>query len=280
LVDADESNYSENTLRQWKELAERRAYEALEQGAVASTLAEPDTLVAIGWKIVVKAVWVGGGDKVWKFRCTSFYRGDRILLRDEISKGGIDFIVVESQGDGRKTSGPIQWHDNNGHLELLIPVADRAPRLDPRTLGKDLALSKSGDLVLENGDLATVSGTESAIQTIGLAMGTMVSERVMRPALGSLRSLYFHNYGADSRTLARLFKLELARLATIPAGQDPPPLNSIWRVDSVAIPSLNLVDRRLSISVDLEWSNGERWSGEIAVYIHADLKSLPPWVGV
>ncbi len=71
LVDADEANFSENTLRQWKVLAERRAYEALEQGAVPATLAEPDTLIALGLNIVIKGVWLAAGGDEWRFGITS-----------------------------------------------------------------------------------------------------------------------------------------------------------------------------------------------------------------
>jgi hypothetical protein len=276
LIDADDTNYSETTLRQWKVLAERRAYEALEQGPIPGSLAEPDTLIAIGLNVVVKGVWLAGGQNEWRFGVTSFYRGNQTLLRDEIENNQIEFVVIESQGDGRLLAGAPKWDNTNGSLELTVPVKPRVARMDPDSLGTDLALDKTGDLFVKNGSLARVKGVESAIQRISTTMGMMLGEWFADRDAGALTALYYHKFNDKPETLARLLKLELARLATIPRAKSPPPLNSIWRVNSVNVPDISLSERRLSVDIELEWCNAVHWSGNVKVFIHENLDKLSP----
>jgi hypothetical protein len=288
LVDFDEENYSVGTLRQWKVLAERRAYEALEQGKTPAALAEPNTLIALGLNLVLKGVWLAGGADTWRFRCSSFYRGNQQLLRDETVRAnerlGFNFIVVESQGDGRLVSGPVEWEQCDDGLVLTVPVHPRAARRDPTRLGCDLALGKDGDLVLEAGSFKTVDGVNNAIQKLSMSMSIMIGEWFANRKLGSLAALYYHRYGDDAESLGRLLKLEFARLATIPLDSNKPdehlpPLNFVWRVNDVTVPDLKLQDnRRLKTVVDLEWASGEHWSGEVLIYIHENLDQLPDWV--
>lgn len=288
LVDADEDNYSTETLKHWKRLAERRAYQALEEGKTPPTFEVPTTLVALGHRIVLSAVWKGGGANEWTFRCQGFLRGDRKSLLDEIETWGDErwrarFVVVESQGDGRLLRSAPRWECAGDDLDLILPVHPRVDRSDPSDLGKGLALGLDGDLVLEEGGFAMVNGIDAAVQRLSVCMGTMVGEVLMNPDIGSLCSFYYHRFSEDANTLARLFRLEFARLATIPrmvrGERQPPPLNFVWRVEQVTIPDLGLdSNRRLQTSVVLEWANGDRWSGAVPIYIHECLDSLPEWI--
>lgn len=280
LIDVDKDNFSSATLRQWKILAERKAYEALEQGPVPGSLAEPQTLIAFGLRTVVKGVWLSGGGDIWRFKCSNFFIGNSVQLRDDIEHKKIEFIVVESQGDGRLVRGPIQWQSLGENLEVVIPVEERAEKRDPKTLGSDLALGLDGDLFVKNGGIARVSGVENAIQRISTSLGTMLGELFMHPKRGSMAALYYHRFATDLKILERLFKLEIARLATISLDGQPPSLNTIWRVNGVRIPTADLVDRRLAIEVDLEWATGEKWVGVVRVFIHENLDKFPSWAGI
>lgn len=288
LVDADEDMYSAETLRLWKAGAEGLAAQELKSGGRAAAVT-PSTLVMLGFNHVIHAHWIRGGGGEWHFDCLGFVRGTEQSLIDEVEHYGnireVDrFVVVESQGDGRMLSSLPQWERHSGVHRLILPVASRAPRTDPSLLGADIALGGDGDLSIKDGDFALVSGIDNAIQKLSTIMGTMLGEWVMKVGLGSLCALYFHKYGGDLPLLGRLFRLEFARLATIPfAPSTPEPsLNFVWRVDEVRVVSLELKGRRLSVTVTLEWTSGARWTGKIPIYIHEPdrLKKLPEWIVV
>ncbi len=273
LIDADYENYSADTLRLWKEEVELAAGEALRTGVRAPTNG-PSTLVSIGFSIIFFGRWVKGGELEWRFECLKFLRGTEQDLLDEVAKHAeLDpktrFVVVESQGDGRMLNGIPSWERTGNALVLILPVQPRAARADPKSLGKDLALSPDGDLLLADGDLGLVSGMENAIQRLSTTTGTLLGERAMRPRQGSLCALYFHEFQGNLPLLGRLLRLEFARLATIPPEGGDAVLNFVWRVDHAEVASSDLsTDRRLQVIAKLEWANGEHWAGIIPVFIH------------
>jgi hypothetical protein len=273
LVDVDEAAYSAHTLRLWKVAAERLAGTELTSGKIAS-LADISTLVMFGFNHVFYGYWVQGGGGEWHFDCGAFVYGNERSLIDEIETAAfatqIDrFIVVESQGDGRGLTTSSMWKRVDGRLRLIVFVAPRAPLRDPEGLGLDFALGDDGDLVIENGDLATVSSVQNAIQQLSTNMSAALGEWLLEPRMGSLCKLYFDSYGNDPALLCRLIKLEFARLATIPIDTEypQPTFDFVWRVDSVTIPSPVLRDRRLSIQVALEWANHTHWTGTLKIFI-------------
>lgn len=287
LVDTDEDNYSAETLRLWKEDVEHLAGDALRQG-IRTAGTQPSTLVAFGFNLVFHAHWVKGGNGEWQFNCSGFVRGDERALIDYVENYQQEpamnqFVVIESQGDGRMLAGVPAWHRNGGVLQLHLPVQPRALRRDPAMLGADIPLGQDGDIRIENGDFALVSGLDNAIQKLSTMMGMILGEWAFRSQLGSLCTLYFHHFRDDTRLLGRLFRLEFARLATIPLDLDAPDpaLNFIWRVEHVSILSNDLNEsRRLPVSVSVEWANGDRWSGTVPIYIGEpeSLSKLPVWV--
>ena len=277
LVDADENNYSADTLRLWKMEVERLAAHELKNGGRASA-AGPSTLVMFGFNNVFEAHWVKGGDGEWHFDCRSFVRGDERSLIDDVENyatlAALDrFVVVESQGDGRMLAAPPRWERHSGVLRLIIVVAARAPRSDPKSLGWDLALGDDGDLILENGDFATVSGVKNAIQKLSMLTSIRYGEWFLQPRLGSVCARYYRDHREDLPLLCRLLRLELARLATIPIDEkEPEPaFDFIWRVDDVRIKSTDLIDGRLPVTITLQWSNREHWSGDVLIGV-AELK--------
>ena len=273
LVDADENNYSADTLRLWKTEVEQLAAQELKSGGRASAVA-PSTLVMFGFRHVFHAHWVSGGAGEWQFDCRGFVRGDERSIVDEIENyetvAALDrFVVVESQGDGRMVAGSPRWERHSGVLRLILLVAPRAPRVDPTKLGWDLALGEDGDLMIEDDDLATVSGVKAAIQNLSMITSMRYGEWFLDPRLGSLCTRYHRDHREDLLLLGRLFRLEFARLATIPISEkEPDPVfGFIWRVEEVRIASDEPNEGRLSVHITLEWANREHWTGNLSVYV-------------
>jgi hypothetical protein len=273
LIDADENNYSPDTLRLWKIDVEQLAAQELRGGGRA-TAVTPSTLVMFGFRHVFHAHWVSGGDSEWRFDCRGFVVGNERSLVDEIENfGGVAaldrFVVVESQGDGRMLSGSPRWERHSGVLRLTLLVAPRAPRMDPTKIGWDLKLGDDGDLAIENGDLAVVSGINAAIQNLSMVTSMRHGEWSLDPRMGSLCARYHRDHRADLLLVGRLFRLEFARLATIPisAKERDPVFGFIWRVEEVRIVSAEPKDERLSVAITLEWANSEHWSGNLSIYV-------------
>lgn len=287
LIDADDASYSPQTLRLWKADIERLAGDALRRGH-RTAVHQPSTLVACGFNLVFHAHWAKGGGDEWQFDCSTFVRGDERALIDYIENYHKEpeinrFVIIESQGDGRALAGAPTWHRNGGVLQLHLPVHQRVERGNPMALGEDIAIGQDGDIRIENGDFAVVSGVNNAIQKLSTMMGTSLGDWFMRPQFGSLCALYFDLFPGDKRLLERLFALEFARLATIPIDVETPDplLNFVWRVENVSIESSELNDsRRLLVLVGVEWANGEHWSGTIPIYIStpATFSKLPAWI--
>jgi hypothetical protein len=141
--------------------------------------------------------------------------------------------------------------------------------MDPTKIGWDLKLGDDGDLAIENGDLAVVSGINAAIQNLSMVTSMRHGEWSLDPRMGSLCARYHRDHRADLLLVGRLFRLEFARLATIPisAKERDPVFGFIWRVEEVRIVSAEPKDERLSVAITLEWANSEHWSGNLSIYV-------------
>ncbi len=272
LVDVDESNYSAATLRQWKEAAERRAGEALQRGVAVDALEPLTTLVALGHDVVFYGSWIKGGADEWHFDCQSMLHGTLAQLRDylDVSCSTADkFVVVESQGDGRLLKENCLWEQTPSGLRVVLAVEPRATSVDPSLAGTDIALDADGDLDFSGGSMKLVTGVESAIQRLSTAMSTERGEWFLDADVGSKCGPYYRLYQEQPNVLARLLALEFSRLATIPGGADSaPPLNFVWRVESVRISDTGLdANRNLRVEIHLVWANRTHWSGTVPIFI-------------
>ena len=286
LVDKDELNYSAATLRDWKKAAESRAADALRRlGLSQPPIPVPTTLIAFGFEVVAQGVWAYGERDRWRFKIKSFVRGDAERLRRfvEEAEGQPErerFIVVASQGDGREVAGRMSWErGNDGVLEITVPIWPRPAKRPPAALGADLAWSPDGDFVVEGGRLKFVSGLDNALQRLRTVLNTPLGSWRLHPAYGSLWARYHREHGDDPRLLEALFKLDLARLATVPQRdaltrqvypehQPSAPLNFIERVQRVRVLEEHPTEAGdLLVALDLDLANGEPWSGEVRVRV-------------
>jgi hypothetical protein len=275
LIDNDYTNYSAATIRQWKVLAEQRTYQELKEIS-KRTIDVPLTLVGIGNRIIFEGIWKSVNNCNWTFTIDNFIIGDidclkEFSLRREKS-AIVDYIVVESQGDGRLLAKDFGWTYVDSKYEVYVSVQEKQPRENPYNVGEDIALSEDGDLKFEDGDFKIISGIECAQQLIVNTLSTGFGELFYNPTIGSHFSNFYWKFKDDLILLNRLLKLEITRLVSIPIVTSnkelKPPLNFINRVIDVDIVNIERSKHRIPISLKLEWGNGDIWENTIQVYIH------------
>lgn len=275
LIDADKSAYTAETLITWKALAEANAHSALINGSSSAHI--ETTLVLINNSVVVEAIWIGVSEKTWVFEILSFLEGSveglRQIVSSPVDEGALPhFLVVETQGDGRVLyPGSALNATKEGRLQLHAQVAPSAARITLAELGSDLAIGEDGDLVLEDGDIKMVSGTDLLRQQLTDVLSAQMGDYKMTPLLSSDFTRYYLKYKGTPLLLSRFLRLELARLAAIPLtfthGQlDGPTLNVIRRVEKVEVID-ETEQGHVMIGARLILEHNTSWEGRFRVYI-------------
>lgn len=258
LIDSDYSNYSSATLKQWKIQAENKAYEALEIPNKQETV-DPATLVQLGDHLVFYAKWVSAIENQWVFHIKDFVYGSAIDLKDYCASyhNGY-YIVIESQGDGRIITAQPSWKIVDDDLYLETAIGPKTPRTNPHELGSDIALCDENgapDIVLENGDLAVVHGIEAAKQLLSMVISTKPGDIFYDKEAGSFFHLYYKDHKNDEALLAKLFKLEVARLSSI--GNASSTLHFINRVQDIRFTEFPDELSKLNADITIVWGNNE-----------------------
>jgi len=276
FIDDDYVEYSSETLKKWKQIAERSAYDNLKKGH-ENTLCHGETFLAIGFKIIVRGYWKAASSNEWSFVLGSFLKGTEDNLSEYVSSfteisPNQRFIIVESQGDARKITEPMSLqYGNDNEIILNVKIKEKNKPSSP-VLCFDLAYD--GDLIIENGNLKTVSGIEAAIQHLTFATSTVYGAWSLDPTMGSFASEYYRHYREDLHLLSRLFKIEFTRLSLIPASdEEVPTLGFVKRIEEVNIKSAILKDHKLYVDMKLEWGNNEKWAGTVPVWIDLNIYS-------
>jgi len=165
----------------------------------------------------------------------------------------------------------------NSNLEISIPIATKTERVNPEDLGADLALSRDGDIIIKDGDLAVVNGVNRAIQKMSIVLSTSIGENSFHPKFGSLFRRYYKDYENNYTYLIRFLKLEFSRLSTIPELYDEeenaPLFNFINRVLSIRLENTVPINKRIDIQLILELANNKKWEGNIWVYVGDNSKN-------
>jgi hypothetical protein len=268
LIDADEGSYSAETIFQWKLKAETETYRQIKD-LTKLALPEPTTLICLTPKLIFEGIWAGAEDDTWRFTVKNFVYGDLNKLREyRIGRvpGSKDYIIVESQGDGRLIEGGFQWAQPNEAIEISAKVFPSAVRRNPNFIGSALAI---GHNMLENGRGRLISGKELAIQKIELLLNTPQGSRLMNHDYGTLFNDYYLAHRDNRSLLNSLIKLELTRLISIPTNPEKPngdpELNFINRVNDVEV--LSEADKEVRLRISLEWGDGSLWEGDFSVYL-------------
>lgn len=275
MIDKDYTIYSAATIKQWKLIAEKSTYQQLQELSKDTDI--PLTFISIGSKLIFEGLWKSAKNNNWIFEVSDFVLGDINALRGfSINKAKQtldDYVIVETQGDGRKLDKIFNWNYIEGRYEIEIEVLEKAPRENPDDVGGDIALDDDGDLKFENGGFIIIRGIECAKQIISLVLSTGFGELSDEPDLGCYFSDYYWKFKENLNLLNRLLKLEIARLVSIPAIKSlnltsNAPLNFINRIIEVEILSIKLNNGRIPVKIVLEWGNGEVWTDTIQIYIH------------
>ena len=278
LIDADFTEYSALTLRTWKMQAENNAYAALRLPN-RQPRKDSASLMQLGMDIVFEGKWIAAGSSEWTLEVESYIYGDDYSLKDFCSQFSAHherakFIVIHDQGDGRKITQPPSWKSSNDKLQLTVAVADKYVRLDPHQIGSDIALSESGDIFIKDGDIAIVTGIESAKQKVTTSLGICHGDLIFQPEFGSLFSKYFWDHREDKELLGSLLMLELARLASLPdEGRETSPLGFINRVTEVTFETTEIFSGRVYVIVEIEWGNRELTRDRYSIFVdHSSIR--------
>ena len=276
LIDADFTEYSTNTLRDWKLQAEKRASDSLKL-PTQETASKDAILIQLGNKIIYFAHWNTINFQAWSFELVAPFRGNLNLLNNYVLEfdslpENEQYIVIESQGDARKILDIKMEFSTDGKYILFINVDKKPTPTNPHDLGLDLKVDDTGDISIIDGDLVTFKGVDTAKQLISICMSTIKGQIENEKELGSLATDYYNEYKDDLEILGKLILLELIRFSLIPSEcsskyEKVPPLHFVKRFLNVEIKSSELTHSRFKVHLELEWDNGELWSGEIFIFV-------------
>lgn len=267
MIDSDFQNYSAQTLHQWKKIAEQATYAYLKN--LRKEPNYPTTLVALGDEIIFEGIWKSVNDGIWKFAIESFVIGgikDVVDFNDK-RKVSENYIVIETQGDGRFLEGNLNWEFENDQYIISLTPGPKSTKTTPYNLS-----GMSAKFELENGSIKILKGEEYAKQAIEFILGIQSGEVFFSPKLGSFISNYYWQFKSHPQLLSRMIKLEITRLISLPykgnIGQNEKPLlGFINRVLDIKIPNLELVNQKLLVQLKLEWGDGKNWEDEIYIFI-------------
>lgn len=271
IIDADECQYSAETLHQWKTQAVERAHK--EQISLNGTRYETDTFIGIG-HIIFAGAWVSVSENNWVFEAKTFVQAtlaELITYISDFEKNPFSskYVVVESQGDGRLLAS-LSTQMENGKLLINCNTHARSPRKNLSEIGSDIALNDNLDIDLGDGDFKTISGMELALQELRMALSKTYGGFPGLPNSGSIFYQIYNNYRSDPSLLNRLTKMELIRLITMPykdAKMSPPLLDFIEKVEQVEVKKMDIQNGFIPVYIHLQWADKSLWQGEICVYV-------------
>jgi hypothetical protein len=276
LIDRDETTYTVQALKAMKVAHEAQIAQAVRGRNVMATSLEDDDLIALGPDLVCTGRVIGGKASSWKVLLTHYVIGEMSTL---ISYGehfsslpaGSKYILVNALGNGRLLAAAPTWERTAEGLMLELEVLPDVPRIRAHDLGTDLALGVDGDLEINNGDLATVSGLKALPQKIQMCLWSARGTIDWAMDFGHRISEYFAAY-RDSPWFDRLVRLELIRLASVPYYDDihraeDTPFRCVARVLSVEILGSPSANEMLPARVEFDVVGVGHWRSDVSLYV-------------
>jgi hypothetical protein len=272
-VDTDVVSYTVEVLKWHKANHEAQCKQALATGPAKGE--EVKHLVALGPDIVAVGDLRGAVCDCWQIEIEHFVIGSFAhlvrLCGDLESMPEYDrYVLVNSLGEGRSLAGNVAVRREGARVLVECQVRPCFPRTVARKLPMDLALSPKHDLIVEGGDIASVSGLAALPQKLLTCLSMRRGESPFHRDFGSRLAEYWDNY-MGSPWLEELLKLDVVRLASIPYA-DPvvtetyTPLMCVERVKRVAVVG-DLNERRLPVHLELEVTGLGTWSRDLAVFV-------------
>lgn len=274
LIDQDSEKFTATLIREMRRKHEAKV--ADEIGGEAERSEENSDLVALGPDVVFLGAIVKISRSEWQLRLIHFVIGDIGALIACIegfsSRRRLNqYILVNSIGDGRLLTDPPFLKIEGSDYVIYCATSLAFPRIDAPNLLADMKVGPTNDLVVENGDIAMVSGVESLSQKIMLTLSVKKGELPFYPEAGSRLSEYYYLYH-ETKWLGRLIKLEIIRAAAIPIYDDLlrseyTPLLCVNRVISADPLVEEFKNGRLPIRFDLDVKGLGRWQKVISVFL-------------
>jgi hypothetical protein len=260
IIDQDYVEYSAETLRQWKRQAENRTYNALKIPG-AKTLDDPTTIIQLGRDLVFFGKWVSANANYWMIEVNKFLYGDEIRLKEYCStfsnQNKYDkYVVIASQGDGRWIKDCPSWELVKHHIILKLRVERKIRRTSPHHIGNDIDLDS----------FKLITGIDNAKQLLSTALSIQPGGLLFSPKSGSYFSQYYADHQQDHDVLSHLFKLEVARLASLENKKGTRPLDFINRVLDVSFFNSES-NSKINIAVKIEWGDGKITTDDYQVYV-------------
>jgi hypothetical protein len=273
-IDADEINFSAETLLLWKRQAEQDTYNELTsldhpQNASVTTLIEISEIFFWG-------AWASTSENSWTFEIDEFVVGTVSEVRELVTKyptleAWRKYVLVESQGDGRKIESLTLTTNAAGKLIIICTILPKTPRTNPHEQEADIAIGDDFDLILEDNDMGMVHGLDSAIQTMRIALNWEIGSWWGAPLIGSRLNQFCKRYESDTKLLNMMAKLEIVRLFTVSTPgyfneiSQHPDFAFINRIHKVVVGKNPNDNDSLILNIELEWGNNEYWKGSLIV---------------
>lgn len=277
LIDRDEMTYTAQVLQVIKR--EHEAACAERQLNTTRAGAEVLDLIAIGPDVIFTGDFLGLDNSTWSFHLRNFVEGDINTLITFIERypltSAIDrYVLVNFLGDGRviKNAPSLSSDKASGYI-VRCPVLPSAGRIFAADLPVDLALSEDHDLMLEDGDIATVSGKDALPQRLKVCLSHQKGENLFNRDFGT-RFAEYYRLLSGSPWFEHFLKLEVIRQASIPyfdalSNSRDTPLLCIERVFGVELLADSPTNNWLPIRLDIEVKGIGRSKYDLSVCIPA-----------
>jgi hypothetical protein len=282
MIDLDEITYTPELLRSWKTEAEANA--AKEMLNIQREIQEhQDTLICLDVDLIFTGVWTGVKGDRWTFTVKDFLFGNIERLRGYEKNDLLPmrrYIIIESQNEGRLIKEGFEWRLTPQDVyEITVQVYQPAGKVTLASLGSDIAHAYDGDIRMENGDFAQVSGVDFAKQLIERNLGLPLGGWRPNQLMGSYFSIYYNQFHENLPLLNQLVKVEILRLMTIPTYQIEhdmdTELNFIKAIREVSV--MQEFNGLVPLFVSLEWSDNTPWSDTLYVRLYKPEDEHQEW---
>jgi hypothetical protein len=235
-------------------------------------------LIAIGPAVVAVGELLGSDGSLWTIEIDHFVIGDWRDLSKFVDGfediGSRDrYVLINVMGEGRAIASPPAWKKSEkGTIHFFCNVAPPAERISAHRLPSTMASSPvDGDIFVERGSIARVSGLASFPQMLRSTMSLVRGEAFLDLDEGAIFSDYYAAF-SDSPWLRRLFMLEMIRLSSIArqpysSKSETTPLLCVDRVHELELLDRCPQSRCLRIRLELDVCGVGAWSGEISVLV-------------
>lgn len=260
LIDRDEKRFTVEKLHRIKS-----EHESSQRIGTLEDSGENE-IVAIGPDIIALGYIIRSAPEGLRIRLSHFVSGsvrDLWALQQNFSKWSPErrYVLCNELGFGGLLNEPPVIERVNNSYEIQLALQKQVMRQDARAEISTMC----------HNTLKRISGIEAFTQifenVLSMAQGTWFTDL----SLGSdMSDLYWRYRGSPwFKTLAMMEMIRLSSIPRVNKNQQTPttPFLVVNRVNNVEIPSFELVDQKLEISVDFDLEGIGQWKHTLSVFI-------------